>query len=118
MSDLYLFNLKKVSQKFLKINNFELDEPDFNTESLEFFQKWLDDRLTILPSVVKPFEKKEIKIRIDRRSVMSNLYSNDEGGKIFMFFLPKEGDNVSTNVAKKFIRLTQEYDAKEAVLIS
>ena len=113
----YLKGLKETSQKFLKVNDFEIKEPDFEDLTEEDFINYFEDHTNEI--ILKKFE--ELNIPEDFRSSMSQIYtSKDEKSIIFVYFLPtsKQKTNVGIEVIKNFCKLIVLLGCNEGIMIS
>jgi len=113
----YLKGLKETSQVFLRVNNFEIDEPDFRDLTEEEFIEFMEENTN--PEILKKFNS--LNIPEDFRSSMSNVYrSKDEKNNIFIYFLPTSSQktNVGIDVIKSFCKLIVLLGCNEGVMIS
>ena len=113
----YLKGLKETSQVFLRVNNFELEEPDFRDFTEEDFIEYFEDNVN--QEILKKFNN--LNIPEDFRSSMSNVYrSKDEKNSIFIYFLPTstQKTNVGIDVIKSFCKLIVLLGCNEGVMIS
>ena len=120
-TDLYQ-ELKTTSQKFLEVNKFSLGkEPKFNSfsnkEFINFIEKKSDEENNILNMM------KKVKIPIDFRSSMSNVYAHKDfdNHNILVFFQPQtkiKQVKIGIEIIKNFIGLMLMLDCTEGLFIS
>jgi len=116
-----LKKLKEVSQKFLKVNDFDIShEPNFEDLSSDQFIDYIEENNKKNLMITK-FD--ELNIDITFRSSMSNYYKHKyiDNNNIFIFFLPddnRSSNSVSFTDFKKFITLVFKLDCREGLLIS
>ena len=113
----YLKGLKETSQKFLNVNNFEVQEPDFEDLTEEEFIKYFEDHTN--PDILKKFE--ELNVPEDFRSSMSQVYkSKNDKSIIFVYFLPTstQKTNVGIEIIKNFCKLIILLGCNEGIMIS
>jgi DNA-directed RNA polymerase subunit H (RpoH/RPB5) len=115
-----LKRLKSVSQSFLRVNDFDVDEPDIRDLSTEQFIDYIEATNKENTLLVK-FD--ELNIENDFRSSMSRVYhkKENEEDKILIFFLPndkKSSNTIGISHVKIFIALLFKMNCMEGVLIS
>ena len=112
-----LKNLKKTSQSFLRVNGFELKEPDFEEMTSDQFVEYFEENPN--PEVMKRLS--DANFQETFRSTMSNIYLHKNGkNKIFVFFLPESElkGGVGLDVVKNFCRLVVLLGCNEGMMIS
>lgn len=115
----YNYNLKEISQIYLKENNYSLgDEPDVENLPLEKFIKMIENKSEEGNIMIEKFE--ELNVNINFRSLMSNIYDGENGKRIFVFFLPTDDNikNVGKNITKIFCSLMFYLNCKEGLIIT
>jgi len=116
---IYNHNLKIISQNYLKENKYQLgEEPDVEKFSIEEFTKFIEEKSSKNSTMIEKFEEKEVELNF--RSLMSNIYKDDKGNKIFVFFLPtdKNKKTVSIDNTKIFCYLILYFGCNQGLLIS
>lgn len=120
-TDLYQ-ELKITSQKFLEVNNFKFDgEPKFNKFSNKEFISYIEKKTEKDNNIVNMMKK--VKIPIDFRSSMSNVYPHKKyaNHNILVFFQPQtktKGAKIGVDIIKNFIGLMFMLDCVEGLFIS
>lgn len=112
-----LKNLKKTSQSFLRVNSFEVGEPDFDEMTTDQFVDYIEKNQNI--EVMKRLS--DANFQETFRSTMSNIYLHKNGkNKIFVFFLPESDlkGGVGLDVVKNFCRLVVLLGCNEGMMIS
>ena len=115
----YNHNLKEISQIYLKENGFSLgDEPEVEDLSSRDFIKIIEEKSENESDMIKKFEDNNIEINF--RSLMSNIYKNKNGKRIFVFFLPtdKNKKHVGKDITRMFCSFMFFFDCKEGLLIT
>ena len=114
----HLFEIKKTSQSFLKVNGFDISsEPDFHDLTSEQFVEFIEK--TIDMEVMEKINS--VNFEEDFRSSMSKIYHHTKNNnKILMFFLPtpESKSTVGVDVVKNFCKLIVYLDCNEGVIIS
>ena len=108
---------KETSQKFLQVNDYVLDEPDFREFSIDEFIEWTEKNTN--KEIIKKFNEHNIKL--DFRSSMSNIYTSRDGkSKIFVMFLSSYGalSSVGIQDVNKFLQLVLMFGCNEGIMIS
>jgi len=112
-----LKNLKETSQKFLKVNDFEIKEPEFKNFTEDEFLEYLEKNSNT--DIVNLFSKLNIQVNI--RNSMSQVYKHKKDNtKIFIYFLSSniKTRSVGIDVIKDFLKLILLLDCNEGVIIS
>lgn len=116
----YNLNLKKVSQIFLRENDFNLGlEPSVEDFTPEEFLEYMEKKSQEAKTMINKFKNR--KIEINFRTLMSNTYINKVSGKkIFIFFFPtnKEKKTLGIDGCRVFTTLMIEFGCKEGLLVS
>lgn len=112
-----LKKLKQVSQKFIKINDFDLgEEPLMENLSLDQFKDYIET--TSKESIIAS-KLDESNVDLTLRSLMSNLYEHKSklDHRIFIYFLP-DSKKIGAKDLQNFIALILKLGCKEGLLIS
>jgi hypothetical protein len=115
----YNKNLKEISLIFLKENEFDISiEPKIEDMDESEFAKYIENKSEEGNEIIEKLE--ELNVEINFRSLMSNIYTNTKGKRIFVFFLPtdKNKKNVGKGIVGVFTSLMFLLDCKEGLLIS
>lgn len=115
----FLQKLKITTNVFLKINNFIVDEPDFNKFSSKEFVDWVEKKNTIDSDLIREMEK--VRLEINFRTLLSDVYTekNKPENKILVFFLSNFREkSIGIEVIKNIIGLMILMDCKELLIIS
>lgn len=115
----YNKNLKEISLIFLKENKFDISiEPNIEEMNEQEFTKYMEKKSEKGNEIIEKFQQH--KVEINFRSLMSNIYTNENGKKIFVFFLPTDNNKPSVGIAaiSIFTSLIFLLDCKEGLLIT
>ena len=94
----YNKNLKEISLIFLKENKFDISiEPNIEEMNDQEFTKYMEKKSEKGNEIMEKFQQH--KVEINFRSLMSNIYTNENGKKIFVFFLPTDNNKPSVGIA-------------------
>lgn len=114
----HLFEIRKTSQIFAKVNNFDVsDEPDFEDLTEEQFIKYVEQNTN--PEIMEKINS--VNFEENFRSSMSRIYKHKENkNRIFIFFLPtlENKVNVGIDIVKNFCKLVVYLGCNEGVIIS
>lgn len=114
--------LKLTSQKFLEVNKFKLNgEPKFDTYSNKEFINAIEKKSGENNQILNMMKK--VKIPIDFRSSMSNVYPHKDfaNHNILVFFQPQariRQAKIGIEIIKNFIGLMLMLDCTEGLFIS